>query len=331
MAMVVRYRQSTRQTRSTMYDRPKSPSPSQQRAEWSAADLLQRAEADPHLVATTDVQVLQRATGNRAVTRLLARPLLRLREQARRDQRRNGETEAQLVPAGLHQPEMKSLTVVQRAIWRIDEPGESKEATAVTTAVANKLKEKKARGKVTTDETKLKDTPTNEDVYILGHGTGKTVGGMGPDVMAYRLAANLPAKYAGDVKLVSCLSASTKFHTPSVALAHRPAIIPYAQRLSKALSKSGRKGLNVTGMNGIADVNKEGQIIVYDFDEYIAWLNKKMGGSKVSPVKWKRGKLSGARVKYKDGKRRKPGLLKWLSPKSRKGQGAGIGAAEWAS
>lgn len=329
--MVIRRRQDARSSEPALRHRPKAPLRVLELAERSVAGLLQRAEADPYLIAPTDVQVLQRATGNRAVTRLLVQSPLSPPAQAGRDQRRDGEEEVQPMPAGLQRPEVKRPAVVQRAIWRIDEPGESKEATAVTTAVANKLKEKKARGIVTTDETKLKDTPTSEDVYILGHGTGETVGGMVPRVMAYRLAGNLPAKYAGDVKLVSCLSASTKFHSPSVALADRPAIIPYAQRLSTALSKSGRKGLNVTGMNGIADVNKKGQIIVYDFDEYIDWLTNKKGGSKVSPVKWKRGKLSGARVKYRDGKRRKPSLLKWLAIKSRKGKGAGIGAATWAS
>jgi len=265
--------------------------------------LVQRGVTRPGRLTPGSVQRLQRAFGNRTVSGLISRP------------RRIGRAQA---------------GVIQRDIWRIDKPGESKKSLQVTTKVAKALGEKKnklgtkvGRGKVITDVLKLSTVDTSQDLYILGHGTGTTVGGKTASSIASTLKCLLPTSFAGNIKLISCFSASAFEHQGARSLSTN-AITPFAQDLSQRLAKkpAPRPDIVVTGMDGVADVNDAGEVVVYKVEDFVDWAIAKTTTTEPTP---KRGKGTGARIRYKNGK-----LYTETTDKTPyAGTKLGVGAEEW--
>lgn len=278
--------------------------------------LVQHAVTQPGRMTPSGVQRLQRAFGNRTVNRLVPRS-----------------------PSSfpVHVSGTAPFGVVQRLIWRVLDPTETEEETSykVTTKVAKTLLKKKYKGKslrgsVITDVTELKDVGLTETLYILGHGSGTTLSEKEPDELAKDLDGNLPPKFAGKIKLVSCFSADPTQGFPTTTGSQ----VTYAELLSYRLEYDhNRTGLTVTGMDGVADVTSKGKIVVYKESDYDAWLDeikqyKKLGFfkkliTKKPALKWKGGKQLGGRVRYKGG-------LKLPSKTGTTGTGAGVGATEWA-
>jgi hypothetical protein len=193
-----------------------------------------------------------------------------------------------------HPPARHSSSVIQRAIWWFDGPGETATQREITQHVVAAMQGKASRGAAFSDKRNLSNIGQAETLYIVAHGNGLKVGGLGPGHLAAILNVWLPDVYTGKIKLVSCVSATAAPDVPA-ALGVQPGLSSYAQMLSWLLANGGRN-LVVQGMDGVADIDRAGHIIIYDTAAYIAWMQGGFQGS----LPHKLGKGKGAKLRYRN-------------------------------